>query len=30
MLPISFLLLLGVIGALRWALIPVMRYTLAS
>jgi len=30
MLPISFLILLGVIGALRWALIPVMRYTLAS
>ena len=30
MLPISFLVLLCVIGALRWALVPVMRYTLAS
>ena len=30
MLPISFLILLGVIGALRWAMVPVMRYTLAS
>ena len=30
MLPISFLVLLGVIGALRWAMVPVMRYTLAS
>lgn len=30
MLPISFLLLLAVIGALRWAMVPVMRYTLAS
>jgi len=30
MLPISFLLLLGVIKVLRWAMIPVMRYTLAS
>jgi len=30
MLPISFLILLGVIGALRWAMLPVMRYTLAS
>jgi exosortase len=30
MLPISFLILLGVIAALRWAMVPVMRYTLAS
>jgi exosortase len=30
MLPISFLVLLGIIGALRWAMVPVMRYTLAS
>lgn len=30
MLPISFLILLAVIGALRWAMLPVMRYTLAS
>ncbi len=30
MLPISFLLLLGLIKVLRWAMIPVMRYTLAS
>jgi exosortase len=30
MLPISFLILLCVIGALRWAMVPVMRYTLAS
>lgn len=30
MLPISFLMLLGVIRILRWAMIPVMRYTLAS
>lgn len=30
MLPISFLILLGIIGALRWAMVPVMRYTLAS
>ncbi len=30
MLPISFLILLGVIKLLRWAMIPVMRYTLAS
>ena len=30
MLPISFLILLAVIGALRWAMVPVMRYTLAS
>ena len=30
MLPISFLMLLGLIKVLRWAMIPVMRYTLAS
>ena len=30
MLPISFLILLAVIGALKWAMVPVMRYTLAS
>jgi len=30
MLPISFLMLVGVIKVLRWAMIPVMRYTLAS
>ena len=30
MLPISFLILLGIIRALRWALVPVMRYTLAA
>lgn len=30
MLPISFLMLLGVIKVLRWAMIPVMKYTLAS
>ena len=30
MLPIAFLILLGLIKALRWAMIPVMRYTLAS
>jgi exosortase len=30
MLPISFLILLGIIKMLRWAMIPVMRYTLAS
>jgi exosortase len=30
MLPISFLILLGIIAALRWAMVPVMRYTLAS
>lgn len=29
MLPVAFLLLLGVISALRWALIPVTRFTLA-
>jgi len=30
MLPISFLMLLGIIKILRWAMIPVMRYTLAA
>jgi exosortase len=30
MLPIAFLILLGLIKTLRWAMIPVMRYTLAS
>lgn len=30
MLPVAFLLLLTVIRVLRWAMIPVMRYTLAS
>lgn len=30
MLPISFLILLGIIRALRWAMVPVMRYTLAA
>jgi exosortase len=30
MLPVAFLLLLGIIKLLRWAMIPVMRYTLAS
>jgi exosortase len=30
MLPISFLLLMGIIKLLRWAMIPVMRFTLAS
>jgi exosortase len=29
MLPLAFLLLLGIIRALRWALIPVQRFTLA-
>lgn len=29
MLPVAFLLLLGIIRLLRWALIPVARYTLA-
>ncbi len=29
MLPVSFLILMGVIRALRWALVPVHRYTLA-
>jgi exosortase len=30
MLPLAFLMLYGVIGTLRWAMIPVTRYTLAS
>ncbi len=30
MLPVSFLMLLGLIKLLRWTMIPVMRYTLAS
>mgnify|MGYP003942000041 CR=1 FL=1 len=30
MLPIAFLLLLGIIKLMDWALIPVRRYTLAS
>lgn len=30
MLPIAFLLLLCIIKVLRWAMLPVMRYTLAS
>ncbi len=30
MLPVAFLILLGIIRVLRWAMIPVMRYTLAS
>lgn len=30
MLPAAFLLLLGIVKILRWAMIPVMRYTLAS
>jgi exosortase len=30
MLPIAFLILLGIIKVLRWAMLPVMRYTLAS
>jgi len=30
MLPVSFVLLLGIIKTLRWAMLPVMKYTLAS
>lgn len=30
MLPIAFVVLLGIIKVLRWATLPVMRYTLAS
>jgi len=30
MLPIAFLLLLGIIKLLRWAMLPVTRYPLAS
>jgi exosortase/archaeosortase family protein len=29
MLPLAFLVLMGIIRALRWALLPVYRYTLA-
>jgi exosortase/archaeosortase family protein len=29
MLPVAFFLLMGVVKALKWALIPVMRYNLA-
>jgi hypothetical protein len=30
MLPIAFLMLYGIIGILKWAMIPVTKYTLAS
>ena len=30
MLPLAFLILLGIIKLLRWAMVPVMQYTLAS
>ena len=30
MVPLAFLILLGIIKVLRWAMLPVMRYTLAS
>lgn len=30
MLPVSFLILLGVIRLLRWAMVPVMKYSLAA
>lgn len=30
MVPVAFLILLGIIKVLRWAMLPVMRYTLAS
>jgi exosortase len=30
MLPVAFLILLGIIKVLRWAMVPVMRYTLAA
>ena len=30
MLPVAFLALLGIIKVMRWAMIPVMKYTLAS
>jgi len=30
MLPISFLILFGIVKVLRWAVVPVMKYTLAS
>ncbi len=29
MLPVSFLILLGIVRALRWALVPLTHYTLA-
>ena len=30
MVPMAFLILLGIVKTLRWAMLPVMRYTLAS
>jgi exosortase len=30
MVPLAFLILLGIVKILRWAMLPVMRYTLAS
>ena len=30
MLPIAFFLLLGIVKLLRWAMLPVIRYPLAS
>jgi exosortase/archaeosortase family protein len=30
MVPVAFIILLGIINVLRWAMLPVMRYTLAS
>jgi exosortase/archaeosortase family protein len=30
MVPLAFVILLGIIKVLRWAMLPVMRYTLAS
>jgi exosortase len=30
MVPVAFIILLGIIKTLRWAMLPVMRYTLAS
>lgn len=30
MVPVAFVILLGIINVLRWAMLPVMRYTLAS
>jgi exosortase len=30
MVPVAFVILLGIIKVLRWAMLPVMRYTLAS
>jgi hypothetical protein len=29
MLPVSFLILLGIIKLLRWSMVPVMKYSLA-